>query len=178
MRTPDHTWIDLGQEKYYRPFIDGYFKILQTQLKQVKHIGHNYSYMTYTCEEAHDERNPNWKPFKLLWNYCERTGYDFFMLHRISYLSGWVENWFVSVRSSGMMKSAGEWSWKVCLGWILEDQEEGIWGWFSLLIGLIYWSAYICVLRLLISNLTVESHGMDYCNNFWNLRCHLRSPDK
>jgi hypothetical protein len=75
-----------------------------------------------------------------------------FMLPRISYLSGWVENWFVSVKSSGMMKSTGEWSWKVCLGWILEDQEEGIWDWFSLLIGLIYWSAYICVLRLLISN--------------------------
>jgi hypothetical protein len=39
-----------------------------------------------------------------------------FMLHRISYLSGWVENWFVSVKSLGMMQSAGEWSWKVCLG--------------------------------------------------------------
>jgi hypothetical protein len=48
-----------------------------------------------------------------------------------------------------MMKSTGEWSWKVCLGWILEDQEKEIWGWFSLLIGLIYWSAYICVLRAL-----------------------------
>jgi len=78
MRTPDHTWINLGQEKYYRPFIEGYIKVLKVNLKRIKHIGHNYSYRTYTCGESHDERNPNWKPFRLLWNYCERTGYDFF----------------------------------------------------------------------------------------------------
>jgi hypothetical protein len=30
-----------------------------------------------------------------------------------------------------MMKSAGEWNWKVCLVLILADQEEGIWGWFD-----------------------------------------------
>ena len=53
-----------------------------------------------------------------------------FMSPGISYLSGWVENWFVSVKSSEMMKSTGEWNWKVCLGWIFGDQEEGIWGWF------------------------------------------------
>ena len=40
MRTPDYTQLNLDQDKYYRPFIDGYFKILQTELKQVKHIGH------------------------------------------------------------------------------------------------------------------------------------------
>jgi len=46
MRTPDHTGLNLGQDKYYCPFIDKYIKILQTELKQAKHIGHNYSYMT------------------------------------------------------------------------------------------------------------------------------------
>jgi len=79
MRTPDHTQLNLDQDKYYRPFIDGYIKILQTELKQVKHIGHHYSYMTYTCGESHDRRNPNWKPFRFLWDYCERTGYDFYV---------------------------------------------------------------------------------------------------
>jgi len=54
-----------------------------------------------------------------------------FMLRRISYLIGWVENWFVSVKSSGMMKSTGEWSWKVCLGLILANREKGDWGWFK-----------------------------------------------
>ena len=83
MRTPDHTRLNLGQEKYYRPFIEGYIKVLKANLKQVKHIGHNYSYRTYTCGEPHDERNPNWKPFRMLWNYCERTGYDFFVARDI-----------------------------------------------------------------------------------------------
>ncbi len=38
MRTPDHTRLNLDQEKYYRPFIEEYLKVLQTNLKQVKHI--------------------------------------------------------------------------------------------------------------------------------------------
>ena len=46
------------QDKYYRPFIEGYIKILQTELKQVRHIGHNYSYMKYTCGESHDGETP------------------------------------------------------------------------------------------------------------------------
>jgi hypothetical protein len=83
MRTPDHTFLNLGQEKYYHPFIDVYIKILQSNLKQIKHIGHNYSYRTYTCGESHDERNPNWKPFRMLWDYCEGTGYDFFVARDI-----------------------------------------------------------------------------------------------
>ena len=83
MRTPDHTRLNLSQEKYYRPFIDGYIRVLQSNLKQVEHIGHNYSYKTYTCGESHDRRNPNWKPFQLLWDYCERTGYDFYVVRDI-----------------------------------------------------------------------------------------------
>ena len=56
MRTPDHTRSNLG---------------------------HNYSYTTYTCGEPHHRQNPNWKPFKLLWDYSERTGYDFFVVRDI-----------------------------------------------------------------------------------------------
>ena len=83
MRTTDLTRLNLGQEKYYRPFIDGYIKILQSNLKQVEHIGHNYSYTTYTCGQPHDRRNLNWKPFRLLLDYCERTGYDFYVARDI-----------------------------------------------------------------------------------------------
>ena len=31
----------------------------------------------------YSRRNPNWKPFKILWDYCERTGYDFFVARDI-----------------------------------------------------------------------------------------------
>ena len=85
MRTPDHVRLNLEQDKYYCPFINGYIKILQTELKQVKHIGHNYRYTTYTCGESHDRRNPNWNPFRFLWDYCERTGYDFYVARDIIY---------------------------------------------------------------------------------------------
>ena len=83
MRTPDHTRSNLGQEKYYGPFIKNYIKILQSNLKQVKHIENNYSYKTFTCGEPHDRQNPNWKPFKILWDYSERAGYDFFVARDI-----------------------------------------------------------------------------------------------
>ena len=83
MRTPDHTRSNLGQEKYYGPFIKNYIKILQSNLKQVKHIGNNYSYKTFTCGEPHDRQNPNRKAFKILWDYSERTGYDFFVARDI-----------------------------------------------------------------------------------------------
>ena len=83
MKIPDHTRLILNQEKYYRPFIDGYIKILQTDLQKVEHIGNSYSYTIYTCGEPHDWRNPNWKPFRLLWDYCERTGYDFYSVRDI-----------------------------------------------------------------------------------------------
>ena len=83
MRTPDHSRLNLSQEKYYRPFIYGYIKVLQSNLKLVKHIGHNYTYKTFSCGEPHDRQNPNWKPFRLLWDYCERTGYDFYVVRNI-----------------------------------------------------------------------------------------------
>jgi len=83
MRTPDHTRLNLSQGKYYRPFIDGYTKFLQSNLKQVKHIAHNYSFTTYTCGEPHDRRNSNWKPFRLPLDYCERTGYGFYVARDI-----------------------------------------------------------------------------------------------
>ena len=83
MRTPDHTRSNFGQEKYYGPFIKGYIKILQSNFQQVEHIGRTYSYKTYICGQLHDRRNPNWKPFRHLWDYSERTGYDFYVVRDI-----------------------------------------------------------------------------------------------
>ena len=36
-----------------------------------------------TCGEPHHRQNPNWKPFKILWDYSEQTGYDFFVARNI-----------------------------------------------------------------------------------------------
>jgi hypothetical protein len=37
-----------------------------------------------------------------------------------------------------MMRNAGEWNWKKCLGWILADRVKVDWSWFRLLFGLLY----------------------------------------
>jgi hypothetical protein len=50
-----------------------------------------------------------------------------------------------------MMKSAGEWNWRVCLGLILANREKEDWGWFSLLFDLLFGGGWGCILRLLIS---------------------------
>jgi len=59
-----------------------------------------------------------------------------FMWSEISYLNGSAVNWFVNVKCSEMMESAGEWNWKAYLGWIFADREGEDWNWYSLLFGL------------------------------------------
>ena len=66
------------------------------------------------------------------------------LLPGISYLRGSAVPCFVNVRCSEMIKNTGALSWKVCLGLILEDREEGNWIWFSLLSGLVF-GVGICV---------------------------------
>ena len=160
MRTPDHTRLNLGQEKYYCPFIEGYIKLLQTNLKRVKHIGHNYSYTTYTCGQSHEERNPNG-------NHSGISGIIvsglvmIFLWFGISYLNASVVNWFVNVRCCKIMRNSGEWNWNIYLVLILADRKGGDWSWFRLLFDLLYWSGCLCVMRLLISNRILDFHGMD-----------------
>ena len=91
------------------------------------------------------------------------------LLPGISYLRGWVVNWFVNVRCSEMIKNTDVWSWKVCLGLILEDREEGNWIWFSSLFGLLYlkW-VYVCIafanlkrnFKILRNGLIAEIHSL------------------
>jgi hypothetical protein len=78
IRTPDHTWLILRKEPNFQKFFKGYIELMQKKFKEIKVHGNNYSYSYYTCGQPHDRRNPEWKPFRHLWDYCERTGYDFF----------------------------------------------------------------------------------------------------
>ena len=78
MRTPDASWLDINKPGEFRRFSKGLFELLQKKFKQVEVKGNNYSY--YYCGQPHDPRNPDWKPFKFLWCYCEKTGYDFYVV--------------------------------------------------------------------------------------------------
>ena len=77
MRTPDKTWLDLRQTDIFQKFFKGLLELLQNSLQQIEVKGKlEYSY--YTCGQIHDRSNPGFQPWKHLWAYCERTGYDFF----------------------------------------------------------------------------------------------------
>ncbi len=78
IRTPDLTYLALSVESNFQKFFQGYLEILQKKFKEIEVQGNNYSYKYYNCGQIHNPQNPNWKPFQYLWDYCERTGYDFF----------------------------------------------------------------------------------------------------
>ena len=80
---PDKTWVDLEQKPSFEKFIKAYFDLLRKKLRQVDVKGNNYSYSYYTCGQPHDPRNPDWKPFKILWQLCKKNGYDPFIAKEI-----------------------------------------------------------------------------------------------
>jgi hypothetical protein len=53
-----------------------YLELLQNNLTKikVKSDSHNTSY--YTCGHLHDQRDPRWRPFKILSKICKKYGYD------------------------------------------------------------------------------------------------------
>jgi len=75
LRTPDATWLALRQEPNFRPFFEGLLEYLKKKLEKVKKAG---AYDYYTCGHEHYSWDRHWEPFKHLWNYCEKTGYDFY----------------------------------------------------------------------------------------------------
>jgi hypothetical protein len=76
--TPDMTYLKLRGEKNFQEFIKGFIELLQDKFEQIEVHGSNGSCRYFTCGQVHNPQNPNWKPFQHLWDYCERTGYDFF----------------------------------------------------------------------------------------------------
>jgi hypothetical protein len=50
-------------------------------LRYVEVKGSDYSY--YTCGQLHDQRNPDWKPYKILWQLCKKYDYDPFIVKEI-----------------------------------------------------------------------------------------------
>ena len=75
MRTADQTWLDLQKPGKFEEFFSAFLKLLKKKLKVIQVKGKvEYSY--HSCAEVHDPRNPNWKPWRLLERYCEKTGFD------------------------------------------------------------------------------------------------------
>ena len=129
MRTPDHTRLNLGQKKT----TDHSSMDISKSCNQISNWSSTSATITATLL-IHAE-NPMTSEIPTgSHSGCSGiivNGPDMIsMWSGISYLSGWVVNWFVNVRCYGIMKSAGEWSWRKCLGWSLGDRERGSWDWF------------------------------------------------
>ena len=77
MRSVQKTWADLSNDEIFHKFFSGLLELLQNKLFKREVIGHNYTDSYYTCGQLHDRRNPGWKPFQHLEQYCERTRFDF-----------------------------------------------------------------------------------------------------
>ncbi|BBO74611.1 hypothetical protein DSCW_20280 [Desulfosarcina widdelii] len=72
------TYIDLEQPDIYQRFIREYLELLRSKLQRSKVMDQNGDLrkIRYSCGQAHDPRNPNWKPFKYLEQICRKRGYD------------------------------------------------------------------------------------------------------
>jgi hypothetical protein len=76
---PDKTLTDLEQDSKFSEFFQEYISLLKRKLEKVQVAGpdgHSY----HTCGQPHDRRNPEWKPFKNLWELCKKYDYDFFIV--------------------------------------------------------------------------------------------------
>jgi len=78
VRKPDPTWLKLSPDADFQEFMRGYLQFLRENLQQVTAIDQrgNPRHSYYTCGQDHDQRNPHWKPFKLLAQYCRKQGLD------------------------------------------------------------------------------------------------------
>jgi hypothetical protein len=72
------TYIDLDQPEIYQLFMKGYLELLQENFQQYKVMDQkgDLREIRYSCGQNHDPRNPNWKPFQYLEQYCRKMGYD------------------------------------------------------------------------------------------------------
>jgi len=79
---PDKTW-NLDKKSNFDKFMKNYIEVLKREFKKVEVKGSDHSYSYYTCGQSHDPRNPDWEPFKILWQLCKKNGYDPFIVKEI-----------------------------------------------------------------------------------------------
>lgn len=82
IRSAEATWMELQKPGKFEQFFGGYLKLLKKKLPQIEVKG-TVEYSYHSCGEIHDSRNPDWKPWRYLEWYCERTGYDDFEVRDI-----------------------------------------------------------------------------------------------
>jgi hypothetical protein len=70
--TPEEA-IERVQQEGTREFLLRYLDLLKKSLKIEQVKGDSYEYSYYTCGQAHDRHNRNWKPFEILEKCCKKA---------------------------------------------------------------------------------------------------------
>ena len=74
-RSYEFTGDILEHDGEFKKFFNGLAEYLKNKLQRVEVKG-KFSYELYSCGQMHDRRNPDWKPWQNLWNYCLEVGFD------------------------------------------------------------------------------------------------------
>ena len=74
-RSYEFTGDILEHDGEYKKFFKGLTQYLKSKVQRVAVKG-KFSYEQFTCGQMHDRKNPNWKPWQNLWDYCLGVGFD------------------------------------------------------------------------------------------------------
>ena len=77
IRPAHETWKYLNQESNYQQFMRGLLAYLQENLQIIKVHDGKSSYQYYSCGQQHDPRNPAWRPFQYVQEFCRIKRCDF-----------------------------------------------------------------------------------------------------
>jgi hypothetical protein len=77
VRPAHETWKHLNQESVFQNFMKELLAYLQKNLQIIKVHNGKSSYQYFSCGQPHDPRNPEWRPFQFVKEFCRMKRCDF-----------------------------------------------------------------------------------------------------
>ena len=78
IRPAHETWKHLGQDNNFKEFMKEFLLYLQSNLQLIQVHGDKGSYEYHSCgQPSHDPRNPLWRPFQHMQEFCRKKRCDF-----------------------------------------------------------------------------------------------------
>jgi hypothetical protein len=77
IRPAHETWKHLNQQSVFQDFMKDFLAYLRENLQVIKVHDGKSSYQYYSCGQPHDPRNPQWRPFQNMEDFCRMKRCDF-----------------------------------------------------------------------------------------------------
>jgi hypothetical protein len=77
IRETHETWKYLNQDNNFQQFMKDFLPYLQSNLQLIQVKDDKDSYQYYSCGQPHDARNPEWRPFQFMEEFCRKKKCDF-----------------------------------------------------------------------------------------------------